>query len=73
MVAPETDKSIPLIRPTSNYTARVNDCLGRDILSARQMALRAAVLYLPLQYEKSLLSPSRARLGQLIAANFPLA
>ena len=53
--------------------ARVNDCLGRDILSARQMALRAAVLYLPLQYEKSLLSPSRARLGQLIAANFPLA
>ena len=28
IVAPETDKSIPLIRPTSNYTARVNDCLG---------------------------------------------
>src|SRR5262245_43930492 len=37
-------KSIPLIQPASHYTARVNDCLGRDILSARQIALRDAVL-----------------------------
>jgi hypothetical protein len=44
IVALETDKSIPHIQSRRVIIiAGVNDCLGRDILSVRQMALRAAV------------------------------
>jgi hypothetical protein len=47
---PRSSRSKPIIR-SHTFSRRViiiagvNDCLGRDILSVRQMALRAAVLY----------------------------
>jgi hypothetical protein len=60
IVALETDKSIPHIQSRRVIIiAGVNDCLGRDILSVRQMALRAAVLYLstPLREQRGPVMP----------------
>src|SRR5262245_16270876 len=58
---PKPIKSIPLIRAgESLYSARIIDCLGRDILSAQQMALqrRRAVSFHRTAREQRDLSPT---------------